>query len=78
MSTRKICYNLLCLSIGLGCIRVYERASKWADQTFRFKVGAYLQDREGPVTEGGRVAFSQLKVSHGTATAADNPEKNQL
>ncbi|HMJ92352.1 MAG TPA: polysaccharide lyase family 7 protein, partial [Candidatus Acidoferrum sp.] len=36
------------------------------DSTFYFKAGAYLQDHDGPITEGGRVSFYQLSFSHGT------------
>ena len=36
----------------------------WADQTFYFKAGAYPQDNEGEVTEGARVSFSRLVVTH--------------
>jgi hypothetical protein len=43
---------------------VFERDPAWAEQTLYFKVGAYPQDNEGPATEGARVAFSKLKVSH--------------
>ena len=38
----------------------------WATITYYFKAGAYLQDNSGPVTEGGRVSFYQLSVTHGT------------
>lgn len=37
---------------------------EWAKQTLYFKVGSYVQDNEGPSTEGGRVAVSKLSVSH--------------
>ncbi|MBC8324494.1 MAG: polysaccharide lyase family 7 protein [Verrucomicrobia subdivision 3 bacterium] len=37
---------------------------RWAEQTFYFKAGAYPQDDTGDVTEGARVAFSQLNASH--------------
>jgi hypothetical protein len=38
----------------------------WATITYYFKAGAYLQDNAGPVTEGGRVSFYQVSVTHGT------------
>ena len=38
----------------------------WATITYYFKAGAYLQDNSGPLTEGGRVSFYQLSVTHGT------------
>jgi len=38
----------------------------WAKQRFYFKAGAYVQDNKGPESEGGRVAFSKIDVSHGT------------
>lgn len=43
------------------------------DSTFYFKAGAYLQDNAGPVTEGGRVSFYQLSVTHGTAAPPVRP-----
>src|SRR6185503_16878576 len=42
----------------------YATDSAWKDSTFYFKAGAYLQDNTGPETEGGRVAFYSLSVSH--------------
>ena len=39
----------------------------WRTTTYYFKAGAYLQDKSGPLTEGGRVSFYQLSVSHPTA-----------
>jgi len=47
-------------------VNVYEKDPEWAQQKFYFKAGAYVQDDEGPTTEGGRVAFSLLHVSHST------------
>lgn len=44
---------------------VVENDAGWANQTFYFKAGVYPQDNEGDATEGTRVAFSMLKVSHG-------------
>ena len=38
----------------------------WATITYYFKAGAYLQDNAGPETEGGRVSFYQISVTHGT------------
>ena len=37
----------------------------WQTITYYFKAGAYLQDNAGPVTEGGRVSFYQVVVTHG-------------
>lgn len=44
--------------------KVIENDANWAKQTFYFKAGAYPQDNDGPASEGSRVAFSKLKVSH--------------
>lgn len=41
-----------------------EHDQRWADQTFYFKAGAYPQDDKGEISEGARVAFTQLRVSH--------------
>ncbi len=38
--------------------------AEWATQTFYFKAGVYPQDNEGPESEGARVVFSLLNVSH--------------
>ena len=43
------------------------------DSTFYFKAGAYLQDNAGLVTEGGRVSFYQLSVTHGTTAPPVRP-----
>ncbi len=43
---------------------VYENDPEWEQQTFYFKAGVYPQDNEGPETEGARVSFSELKVTH--------------
>ena len=43
---------------------VLENDNDWADQTFYFKAGVYPQDNGGDETEGARVTFSELKVSH--------------
>lgn len=48
---------------------IFERDPAWADQTLYFKVGVYPQDNEGPATEGARVAFLKLRVSHADATS---------
>ncbi len=45
-------------------VNAFENDPEWAKQTLYFKVGAYTQDNEGPVTEGGRVSFSSFKVTH--------------
>jgi len=36
----------------------------WRDLFMYFKAGAYVIDNEGPVTEGGRVRFHELKARH--------------
>jgi hypothetical protein len=46
---------------------VFKLDPSWVDQTLYFKVGVYPQDNEGPATEGARVSFSKLKVSHSDA-----------
>ncbi|EMB16026.1 protein containing Alginate lyase 2 domain protein [Rhodopirellula europaea 6C] len=43
---------------------VLENDRAWADQTFYFKAGAYPQDNAGEVSEGARVSFSRLVVTH--------------
>lgn len=43
---------------------VFQLDPAWAEQTFYFKAGAYPQDNEGPASEGARVSFSKLKVTH--------------
>ena len=45
-------------------VNVRKLDEEWADQTFYFKAGAYSLDNDGNVTEGARVAFSRLQVSH--------------
>jgi hypothetical protein len=37
---------------------------KWNDYTQYFKAGAYVQDNSGYATEGGRVTFYKLAISH--------------
>jgi hypothetical protein len=56
---------------------VFKLDPSWADQTLYFKAGVYPQDNEGPATEGARVSFSKLKVSHSDAAspASGNPAK---
>jgi len=47
---------------------------RWGtDSTFYFKAGAYLQDNAGSITEGGRVSFYQLSVTHGTVEPPVRP-----
>lgn len=41
-----------------------ENDPNWLEQTFYFKAGVYPQDNKGPATEGARVSFSHLRVSH--------------
>lgn len=43
---------------------IVENNRAWADQTFYFKAGAYPQDNAGEVSEGARVSFSRLVVTH--------------
>ncbi len=56
------------LSITVNGIKQVQNIAKndpeWLKQTFYFKAGAYPQDNDGPATEGARVSFSQLTVSH--------------
>ncbi len=37
---------------------------EWMKQNFYFKAGAYVQDNQGPATEGARISFSRLTVNH--------------
>lgn len=43
---------------------IKDNDSQWMKQTFYFKAGMYPQDNKGNETEGGRISFSKLKVSH--------------
>lgn len=52
-------------------INVFEKDPEWSMQTMYFKVGAYVQDNEGPSSEGARVLISRLTVSHSAATPRD-------
>lgn len=45
-------------------VNVFEKDPEWASQSLYFKAGAYVQDNEGPASEGARVSFSKLTVSH--------------
>jgi len=45
-------------------VNVFQTDPAWANQAFFFKAGSYCQDNTGPATEGSRVAFYQLSVSH--------------
>lgn len=45
-------------------VNVFEKDPEWAGQSLYFKAGAYVQDNEGPASEGARVSFSKLTVSH--------------
>ncbi|HTD65778.1 MAG TPA: polysaccharide lyase family 7 protein, partial [Candidatus Limnocylindria bacterium] len=38
----------------------------WKAIGFYFKAGAYVQDNSGPITEGGRMAFTYLAAAHST------------
>ena len=50
-------------------VNVFEKDPEWARQTLYFKAGAYVQDNEGPASEGARVSFSKLTVSHSPSAA---------
>ncbi len=52
-------------------VNVFETDPAWADQTLYFKAGVYPQDNEGPPTEGARVSFSKLQVTHSEAATLD-------
>ena len=41
-----------------------ESDEAWAEQTFYFKAGAYPQGNKGDESEGARISFSELRVSH--------------
>ena len=41
-----------------------EHDESWGAQTFYFKAGVYPQDSEGTESEGAKVSFSRLRVSH--------------
>lgn len=58
--------GLLLVSVNgtVQTVNLFEKSPDWAKQTLYFKVGAYTQDNEGPATEGARVSFSKLKVTH--------------
>ncbi|WP_372720007.1 polysaccharide lyase family 7 protein [Novipirellula sp.] len=43
---------------------ILQNDNDWADQTFYFKAGVYPQDNEGDATEGARVVFTALNVTH--------------
>jgi hypothetical protein len=45
-------------------VNILENSSAWAGQTFYFKAGCYVQDNLGSPSEGGRVVFSKLAVTH--------------
>jgi len=61
------------LSITVNGVKQSENVFKldpaWAEQTLYFKAGVYPQDNEGPASEGARVSFSKLEVSHSAAAA---------
>ncbi|WP_286790671.1 MULTISPECIES: polysaccharide lyase family 7 protein [unclassified Pseudomonas] len=37
---------------------------RWASYPLYFKAGAYVEDKEGPSTEGGKVTFNRLVTMH--------------
>jgi|688.fasta_scaffold135699_3 hypothetical protein len=45
-------------------VNIFEKDPEWAGQSLYFKAGAYVQDNEGPASEGARVSFKKLTVSH--------------
>ena len=47
-------------------VDLFENDPEWADQTFYFKAGSYVQDNSGTSAEGGRVDFYQLRSAHAT------------
>lgn len=49
-------------------INVFEKDPEWATQTLYFKVGAYVQDNEGPASEGARVSIFRMRVSHSNSS----------
>ncbi len=51
---------------------IFQNDADWSKQTFYFKAGAYCQDNEGPASEGARVSFSRLSVSHSRIPASPN------
>jgi hypothetical protein len=56
----------LTLSVQVNGVTAYSAPidSSWQTQGLYFKAGAYVQDNVGLSTEGGRVAFYALSVSH--------------
>jgi len=48
---------------------IFQNDADWANQTFYFKASAYCQDNEGPGSEGARVSFPELKVTHSPSLA---------
>ena len=62
----KLVDGLLTLTVN-GISRtanILQNDPAWANQTFYFKAGSYVQDNSGSSSEGGRVAFYKLKVQH--------------
>lgn len=53
-----------------------ENDTGWAGQTFYFKAGVFPQDNEGDETEGARVSFSALSVSHIAVVKSGEAKKN--
>ena len=48
-------------------VNIYQADPAWTNQTFYFKAGSYCHDIDGVSSEGSRVSFYQLNVSHGAA-----------
>ena len=42
-------------------MNVFEKDPEWAEQSLYFEAGAYVQDNEGPASEGARVLFSTAR-----------------
>jgi hypothetical protein len=49
---------------------IFQKDADWENQTFYFKAGDYCQDNQGPATEGARVSFSLINVSHAESPAS--------
>jgi hypothetical protein len=56
----------LTLSVQINGTTKYNKPvdPSWKTQGMYFKAGAYVQDNVGPSTEGGRVSFYGLTISH--------------
>ncbi|MGB6220533.1 polysaccharide lyase family 7 protein [Haloferula sp.] len=72
----KLDNGLLSISVNdeVQSVNVYESDPQWADQWFYFKAGSYVQDTDGPATEGGRVSFTKLMAAH-SKPSTENPKE---